>query len=411
LSLIRQFAASLIAALTVGAAQAAELPRPWVELSADGALSVRAVVPPGASCPQVSVDGKVVPAAPRGAPDADFPAQVCEAGVPRNAARLAVNAQPLPVVPPTVQRIAVIGDTGCRLEGRALQNCGDPAAWPFAAIAARVAARRPDLVIHVGDYYYRERACPAGNTGCAGSPFGDNWPTWQAELFDPGAPLLAAAPWVMVRGNHELCRRGGHGWFRLLDPYPARADCVDRSEPYRLSLGGLDLIVFDSADADDFLAPPEKVAAYAAQLAPLLTSAPAHSWLVLHRPVWAMAQADLSGMTQNLTMQAAIRGQVPANLDMVLAGHLHDFLSYEFGPGRPAQLVAGTGGDTLLPLGKTPIVGAEIDGMPVRNGYANQSFGYFIMERSGEGWDGTFYAVDDTVIARCRIEGRALDCR
>ena len=93
------------------------------------------------------------------------------------------------------------------------------------------AAKRPDLVIHVGDYYYRVSACPVGRAGCAGSPHGDNWPTWQAELFDPGAPLLAAAPWVVVRGNHEVCRRGGPGWFRLLDPYPARADCPDRTEP------------------------------------------------------------------------------------------------------------------------------------------------------------------------------------
>ena len=92
----------------------------------------------------------------------------------------------------------------------------------------------------------------------------------------------------MVRGNHELCRRGGQGWFRLLDPYPGRADCVDRTPPYRLSVGGLDLLVFDSADADDFLAPPEKVAFYAGQLAPLLAQAPARSWLLLHHPVWAM---------------------------------------------------------------------------------------------------------------------------
>ena len=56
--------------------------------------------------------------------------------------------------------------------------------------------------------------------GCAGSPYGDNWAVWQKDFFDPAAPLLAAAPWVLVRGNHELCSRGGHGWFRLLDPHP-----------------------------------------------------------------------------------------------------------------------------------------------------------------------------------------------
>ena len=47
-----------------------------------------------------------------------------------------------------------------------------------------------------------------------------------------------------------------------------------------MSLGGLDLLLFDSADADDFLAPPDKVAAYSAQFASLLANPPEHSWLV-----------------------------------------------------------------------------------------------------------------------------------
>jgi hypothetical protein len=404
--------ATLCAILAAAASPvAAAEPVAWVELGADGALSVRAVVAPGGACPLVTADGAVVAAMPRGAQDVAFPVQVCEARVPAATARLTMDGVALPTLPASVRRIAVIGDTGCRIAGRAVQDCLDPAAWPFAAIAKAAAARRPDLVIHLGDYYYRESACPSGRAGCAGSPHGDNWPTWKADLFDPAAPLFAASPWVVTRGNHELCRRGGVGWFRLLDPFPVRPGCVDRTEPYRLAAGGLDLLLFDGADADDFLSPPDKVAAYAAQLAPFLATAPPHSWLVTHRPVWAMAQGDLVGLTTNQTEQAAIRGHIPATLDLVLSGHLHDFISYEFGPERPAQLIVGTGGDKLLPLGTAPIVGAEIDGMAVRRGFAIERFGYFIMERDGAGWDGTLYAPDDAVIARCRIAGRAIDCR
>jgi hypothetical protein len=401
----------LFAVLAGSAAGADELPQPWAELGADGMLSVRAPVAPGSVCPKVSADGAAIAATPRGAPDSAFPVEICEARVAAATAALAVDGAALPTLPATIRRIAVIGDTGCRLEGRAVQDCDDPAAWPFPTIAKAAAARRPDLVIHIGDYYYRETACPAGRAGCAGSPFGDNWPTWRADLFDPAAPLFAAAPWVMVRGNHEACRRGGPGWFRLIDPYPARPDCVDRTEPYRLSLGGLDLLLFDSADADDFLAPPDKVAAYSGQFAALLADPPPRSWLVLHRPVWAMAQAELSGLATNQTEQAAIRGHVPPALDLVLSGHLHDFLSYEFGPERPAQLIVGTGGDTLLKLGRDPIVGAEIDGIKVRRGFATEHFGYFIMERNATGWDGTLYATDDTILARCNLGGRDIDCR
>jgi hypothetical protein len=390
---------------------AAELPAPWVEFGADGALSVRAGVAPGDACPAVSVDGAAVATIPRGAPDGGFPVQICEARVPAATARLAVGGAALPTLAADVRRIAIFGDTGCRLAGHAVQDCNDPAAWPFPAIAKAAAATRPDLVIHLGDYFYREDACPVGRAGCAGSPHGDNWPTWKADLFDPAAPLFAGAPWVVVRGNHEVCRRGGAGWFRLLDPFPARSDCVDRTEPYRLSFGGLELLLFDGADADDFLAPPDKVAAYAGELAGLLANPPPHAWLLTHKPIWAMAQGELSGLTTNQTEQAAIRGHVPAALDLVLAGHLHDFISYDFGPERPAQLIVGTGGDTLLALGRSPIVGAEIDGMAVRRGFASERFGYFIMEREAAGWDGTLCAPDGAVIARCHLAERALDCR
>jgi len=392
-------------------AVAAELPAPWVELAADGELSVRAVVAPDTACPSVSADGVTLVAGRRGASDGNFPIEVCETRTPAATTRLTVGGVPVPTLPAMARRIVVIGDTGCRIEGKAVQDCGNATAWPFAAIAARAAAKRPELVIHLGDFYYREAACPAGRAACAGSPHGDNWPTWKAELFDPAAPLLAAAPWIIVRGNHELCSRGGRGWFRLLDPHPPRADCADRTDPYWLSVAGLSLLIFDSSDADDFLAPPDKVAAYAAQLAPALAKTPPRAWLLTHRPVWAMAQGELTGLTSNQTVQAALRGLVPANLDLVLSGHLHDFLSYEFGPERPPQLVVGTGGDTLLPLAKAPIVGAEIDGMPVRRGFADARFSYFVMERSDNGWDGTLYAVDDTVLARCRLAGREIDCR
>ena len=90
------------------------------------------------------------------------------------------------------QRILVLGDTGCRIKGAALQACNDPAAWPFPPLAAAAAKLKPDLIVHVGDYLYRESACPAGNAGCAGSPWGDNWTTWQADFYTPAAPLLAA---------------------------------------------------------------------------------------------------------------------------------------------------------------------------------------------------------------------------
>jgi hypothetical protein len=408
---LRIVAAAFTLAFMVASGAAAPRAGPWVELAADGSLSVRAVMSPGAGCPALVADGNSVAMQPRGAPDAAFPVQLCEARVALATARLAVGDAALPSLPATARRIAVLGDSGCRIDRRNAQNCNDPAAWPFAAIAKAAAARRPDLVIDVGDYFYRERPCPDERAGCAGSPYGDNWPTWDADFFRPAAPLLAAAPWVMVRGNHELCRRGGQGWARLLDPRNPGASCVDRTRPYPLSIGGLELLVFDSADADDLFAPPDKVAFYRDELTPLLAAARPGAWLLLHHPVWAMGQGLLSGVSTNLTMQAAIRGLIPPALDLVMSGHVHDFISYDFGPERPAQLIVGTGGDNLQKLGDDKIAGAEIDGMTVRRGFALRHFGYFMMERDGKrAWNGTFYGPDDQVLARCRFADRGLDC-
>jgi hypothetical protein len=49
--------------------------------------------------------------------------------------------------------------------------------------------------------------------------------------------------------------------------------------------------------------------------------------------------------TQDCNEQVAIRDLVPAGLDMVLSGHVHDFTSYDFGPSRPAQLIVAEGCD------------------------------------------------------------------
>jgi hypothetical protein len=61
---------------------------------------------------------------------------------------------------------------------------------------------------------------------------------------------------------------------------------------------------------------------------------------------------------------------------------------------------------------QTDIAGAELDGVAVRDGIALERFGYLVLDRNpAGGWDGTLYAADDTVLARCRIEGRSLACR
>lgn len=409
--LLRSLAALLL--LSGMTARAADLPGPWVELASDGGLDVRSIIAPGMTCPKVVGAGTALTSSNRGKPDGDYPVQVCVAHAVASTREIKVDGLAVPTLKTRIQQVVVIGDTGCRLKGNFTQACNDNVKWPFAVVARLAAARHPDLVIHVGDYHYRETPCPEGQPGCSGSPYGDNWPVWKKDFFDPAAPLLAAAPWVLVRGNHELCSRGGHGWFRLLDPHPEADKCADTSAPYALHIDSLDLLLFDGADADDPTADPAKVTFYREQLQTLLTNAPSHSWLLTHRPIWALAQyPDVKpGETLNATEQAAIRGLVPSGLDMVLSGHVHDFTSYDFGPSRPAQLVVGEGGDANDAISQPVNPGIDIDGVKLRRAFATPDYGYVVLHRVSQGWTATVHALTDEVLARCRLHGRDVACR
>ena len=134
--------------------------------------------------------------------DPACPVLVCEHVLPAGAMRASVGGHTLPLLGREARRIVVIGDTGCRVQGgEGIQACNDPAAWPFARVAAAAATLKPDLVIHVGDYHYREVACPDGNPACRGTPWGYGWDAWDADFFVPARALLAAAPWVFVRSR------------------------------------------------------------------------------------------------------------------------------------------------------------------------------------------------------------------
>ena len=199
--------------------------------------------------------------APADSKASDFPIRTCEKSIPPGTRKATIGDIALPLAETEIKRIVVIGDTGCRLKKseNAYQACNDADQYPFAKVAAAAANWKPDLVIHVGDFEYRENECPASNPGCAGSPWGYGWDTWQADFFNPGAALLKAAPWVMVRGNHESCLRAGQGWWRMIDPRPLLQGAIatmrandrigDYSEPYAVPLGNdAQLIVFDTSN-------------------------------------------------------------------------------------------------------------------------------------------------------------------
>nr|WP_206169376.1 metallophosphoesterase [Variovorax gossypii] len=445
----------------------ANLQATWVEIGDNNAAIARAITSytapasattadANAACPQITVDGKTTrmtlragagtmalrttASDPADSKPSAFPVSSCETTLPADAKQAAIGSRALPLPKAEPQRVLLLADTGCRLKkaDNAYQPCNDSSVWPFAPLAATGAGFNPDLVLHIGDYHYRENVCPDDIAGCKGSPWGYGWDTWQADFFKPAAPLLAKAPWILVRGNHEECARGGQGWMRFLDPRPysdkrscnepANDSTGNYSEPYAVQLGtGSQVIVFDSAKAGKVALKTDdpQFIAYQKQFQTVATLAAkagiTTTMFTNHHPI--LAFAPIAGSTPasgNLALQSVMgnlnpKAYYPSGVHIALHGHVHDFQALNFATDHPATLVTGNGGDNLdvalpdpLPPGTTPAPDVTVDRIT-----HHSSFGFMMMERKaapGVGWSFKAYTVAGKLLATCEQTGRTLAC-
>ena len=396
----------------------------WVEQGSGNEALVRAIIS-GGDCPQIAINGSMQDMSLRS--DSSLPGfevKVCEYRMAKGTTSITLAGQSLPVPKSNPKRILVLGDTGCRIKGDDVQNCtgngsGEP--WSFDQVAAAAAKMKPDLIVHVGDYLYRETACPEGNAGCAGSPYGDNWPTWQVDFFQPSGSLLSAAPWVFVRGNHEDCSRSWKGWFLFLDPNPLPENiwdqCAVHPEPYAVDLGGESLIILDTSTIpDDYAAEPDPgaVTLFTKQLNTVnqLASENKKAWVATHRPFWGISPYISNGAeavsTVDVTLQAALAktelGAFPSNMAFALGGHIHLTEILDLQDGRPPQLVAGAGGTKMDPplseafLAHHPEVFKSLDLTPSQF-QSFRKFSFFLFEAKAKGWQSTLYDTSGKVLA------------
>lgn len=375
----------------------------WVQATATG-YEARATSA-SAACPVLRTEAGEVPMTVRAAANEHFP-QVCAAPIAPGTKGASIAGQAIlaPVTSP--ERILVLGDTGCRIKGAALQACNDPAQWPFPPLAAAAARLKPDLILHLGDYLYRESPCPAGVAGCAGSPWGDNWTTWQADFFTPAAPLLAAAPIVLVRGNHEDCERAGLGWLRLMGPSAFDGNCPPHLPAYAVDIGAARMAVMDDASAPETSINRTDLPVYAAEIA-ALGALQAPVWFVHHRPIWAAISGPLNipvGGNRTL-IEAAGSALIPGTVELQLSGHIHSFEAINYDKGVPPQIVAGHGGDNLHPTPQN-LRGAIFQGgsgVTVTEGLSVDGFGFLLMTKSSEGWTIDLYDAEGRQTRQCRF--------
>jgi predicted phosphodiesterase len=398
----KQFCTLLL--VTGALAQGQLLSPAWVEVG-EGGRAVARVVTQSEDCPTIQIDGVSQAMLPRRpVPDGFRPA--CERAIPATAKSARVGGQDLALPHPDPSRIVAFGDTGCRIQGARIQNCSDPAEWPFERIAGAAAAERPDLVLHAGDYVYRDEACPAAKQSqCAGSPFGDNWDAWNADFFKPAAKLLAAAPWVFVRGNRESCDRFWKGWFYYLDSRPFHDTCEVTPPPYVVQLGKFQLVAFDTAAVVETQMIPELSSAYAAQLTGLHVT---NAWLLDHHPFWAVRpEVPLPG-AQPVILQEAWDKANPQGIDLIVSGHTHISQMLSFASGRPAQVVAGTGGTQLADPIPERVDGTVIRGVAVTASQIELEFGFASFTKAGSGWTLAVRNPQGGTVATGRIDGRHL---
>jgi hypothetical protein len=384
----------------------------WVELGAGRTVVVRAITE-ATTCPKVRVDGAGKSMRVRAAPSSpDYPVLTCERTVDADAMQISVAGRKLRSAPRRARRIAVVGDAGCRLAGPThSQACNDPDQWPFEQVADSVAEYHPQLIVHVGDYLYREQPCPAGNAGCAGSPHGNNWPTWDADFFTPAAAALGAAPWIFMRGNHESCSRAGAGWFRFLDPRPVPPACGDFTAPYAVRVGGgMRMVVMDSSSASDFA--PFNPEQFAPQFAALPQLAGKKAWLLSHRPLWGLAATSMgaSFAITNTSLEMASNNALPSQVRLVLSGHLHNAEVFGFTGGRVPQIVAGNSGTQLDAQITAPVVGTDVAGETITDAEVLSRFGFTTFVKRSRGWALRLRDVDGKVMVRCRLRGKSTRC-
>jgi hypothetical protein len=398
--------------LTVAAAALAcgqPLSTAWVTVRDGGKAIARIVVKTEQDCPAIQIDGMSRPMQLRQPlPQGLRPA--CEFEITSGAKKASIEGQMLALPRDNPSRVIAIGDTGCRIKGDELQACNDPAQWPFAQVATQAAEEKPGLVIHVGDYLYRETPCPAGKQSiCGGTPAGDNWEAWNADFFTPAAKLLAAAPWAFSRGNHEDCGRSWRGWFYYLDPRPWNGKCEPYSAPYVIKLGAFQLVMLDSASVSANTLNQDQASIYARQLGSLH---PVHAWLADHHPFWGLLTDAELGKPASVspTLAEAWERASPSGIDLILSGHVHLFELFSYDHGRPTQLVAGDGGTSLAEPLEGSLRGTAAKGASVVSGRSQRQFGYSLLTRHGKTWDLTLKNRARHTLEICTIPSGRASC-
>lgn len=263
----------------------------------------------------------------------------------------------------TLKKVVILGDSGCRVKdgkliGGQVQDCSDPKVWPYEQVVRAAQQEKPDLIIHVGDYHYREKCFPGHPCEKVTSAIGYGWLAWEYDFFRPSQGLNSEIPWLFVRGNHEDCERAHLGWrFLLSTQQPITAnteapkECLEFEPTEYISWGDLLIVNFDSSAISEF---PEisdqRVLIWKKRLEEVNVRIeklkPKYVWFATHKPVYGFAPFAGSFAPININLKKWIgESTLKSKLTLLLAGHVH--VGSMIQSDGPLQVISGNAGSAL----------------------------------------------------------------
>lgn len=279
---------------------------------------------------------------------------------------------------PTNATIAVIGDWGT----------GQPEAF---AVLENLAAKNPDVVIHLGDVYY------SGTDPEQQHYFFDNWCRILGLNVDADRNVTSKKPRTFsLAGNHDMyC--GGAPYYTVIKQlgHPASFFCV-RNKDWQFI--GLDTGYYDhSLGAACTHLPPEQAVWLADKVnnsngrKTVLLS---HHQLFSNNETFDAKDGSPAGYT-NPTLLAEVTSLLP-NVALWLWGHQHEFVAYKHPDVKARCIGHGAYPVGISELGKNsntfPLDPAIA---PAQHGDDFWDNGYALIKLNGTQADVTYYAVDD----------------
>ncbi|WP_413586446.1 metallophosphoesterase [Bdellovibrio sp. HCB274] len=380
---------------------------------ADGNTSfVRTIAPKNGQCPQARIV--------KGTEETELilnqnkfdSTVVCEATLPEGTTSVVVGERRIQI-PASPKRIVVFGDTGCRLKGDYYQDCNNPNEWPFLRIVKAIQQEQADLIVHVGDYHYRESCKDPVKCAPFKDTLGYGYRPWEADFLYPAATLLQTTPFLFVRGNHEDCQRAHEGFSKLLTPLGENS-CPKFQDTRYTKFGSLLVVNFDNATMPDTGLDPKGSEMtmwrehYRKMIEQIKTRPETEVWVVLHRPIWGLSpnwNGPAAVLPVNLNMQLLAKEMpFPKKVKFVFAGHIHN-TQVSTGK-RPVHVVVGEGGTALdhYDAATRKLIPAGFTVLP-------STHGYMVLEQDAKNqWVGTVKDAEGKANYKCSLEQPQAPC-